>query len=184
MEFDRGHRPAASVRSRVVLGLVAVLALALASVAWTQSGEADAEAAAPEEATPVSAGVFDEAQVERGSEVFAASCASCHATDLSGDFGPRLVPLDPWRWSDAPLSELFDFVRTSMPFGSPGSLPDEDYLSVLTFVLAENGYPSGDRPLSADAETLSSLVLDDPPAADAAETLEGAQNDDDAPNRY
>ncbi len=146
------------------------LALLTAAAAWAQE-------APGADATPASHGVFTAEQAERGAETFAASCAGCHGADLSGDFGPRLVPLDPWRWSDAPLSELYAFVRSNMPFGAPGSLSDEAYLDLIAFLVRENGHPPGDAPLVADSEFLSSVVLDDPPATDAAEEPEEVPDD-------
>ena len=161
---DAPDRPSSVLR----LGMWAAggaFALLVAAVAWAQD--------APEaDATPASSGVYTADQAERGAETFAASCAGCHGADLSGDFGPRLVPLDPWRWSDATLAELHEFVRTNMPFGAPGSLSDEAYLDLIAFLLSENGHPPGDAPLVADVDSLSSVVLDDPPAADAAEEPE------------
>jgi S-disulfanyl-L-cysteine oxidoreductase SoxD len=113
---------------------------------------------------PVSAGVYSDGQADAGSEAFAQHCASCHGADLSGGFGPRLVPLDPGVYRDQPLSRPFEFMRTQMPFDAPGSLDGETYAAILAHVLRENGYPSGPEPLPADAETLASFVLDDPPA--------------------
>jgi mono/diheme cytochrome c family protein len=113
---------------------------------------------------PVSSGVYGEAQADEGREAFARHCASCHGADLSGGFGPRLVPLDPFVYRDRPLSLPFTFMRTEMPFDAPGTLPDELYAAILAHVLRENGYPSGAAPLPADPDALTAFVLDDPPA--------------------
>jgi hypothetical protein len=112
----------------------------------------------------VSTGVFTEEQAAAGAEAFAQHCAGCHGAELGGGFGPTLAPLDRFQFSDAPLSRLFDLMRTQMPFSDPGSLDADTYLSILTFVLSENGYPSGDEPLSDADEAIASYVLDAPPA--------------------
>ena len=112
----------------------------------------------------VSTGIFTEEQAAAGAEAFATHCAVCHGAGLEGDFGPTLAPLDRFQFTDAPLSRLFDLMRTEMPFSDPGSLELETYLSILTFVLSENGYPSGDEPLSDADEAIARYVLDAPPA--------------------
>jgi hypothetical protein len=112
----------------------------------------------------VSTGIFTDEQVAAGAEAFALHCAVCHGAELEGDFGPTLAPLDRFQFTDAPLSRLFDLMRTEMPFSDPGSLELETYLSILTFVLSENGYPSGDEPLSDADEAIARYVLDAPPA--------------------
>ena len=112
----------------------------------------------------VSTGVFTEEQADQGAEAFAHHCAGCHGAALEGGFGPRLVPLDPFVYDGEPLSKPFAFMRTEMPFDAPGSLEDDAYLVILAFILRENGYPSGDEPLSADDDALARFMLDDPPA--------------------
>jgi S-disulfanyl-L-cysteine oxidoreductase SoxD len=139
---------------------------ALVALAWIAGatslalvfGQADGGSA-----IPVSTGVYDDEQADVGREAFARHCASCHGADLSGGFGPRLVPLDPFVYRDQPLSRPFEFIRTQMPFDAPGSLEDEVYAAILAHVLRENGYPSGADPLPADPEALAAFVLDDPP---------------------
>jgi S-disulfanyl-L-cysteine oxidoreductase SoxD len=111
-----------------------------------------------------STGVYSDEQADVGREAFLQHCASCHGADLSGGFGPRLVPLDPFVYRDQPLSRPFEFMRTQMPFDDPGSLEDEVYAAILAHVLRENGYPSRPEPLPAETETLTTYVLDDPPA--------------------
>jgi mono/diheme cytochrome c family protein len=142
------------------------LGSALAVIAWIAGsaflalvvGQAEGEVE-----VRASAGVYSDEQADVGSEAFALHCASCHGADLSGGYGPRLVPLDPFVYRDQPLSRPFEFMRTQMPFDAPGSLEDAVYAAILAHVLRENGYPSGPEPLPADAETLTTYVLDDPP---------------------
>lgn len=145
-------RPTARLATAVVFGAVL---LASASVV----GQSDDGAR-----VGVSTGIFTDEQVAAGAEAFEMHCAMCHGATLEGDVGPTLAPLDRFQFSDAPLSRLFDLMRTEMPFSDPGSLDDDTYLSILTFVLSENGYPSGDEPLSAADEAIARFQLDVPPA--------------------
>ncbi len=137
-----------------VLTIVLGVPLVLASIAFSEE----------EEMVPVSIGVFSEEQAELGAEAFAQHCARCHGASLGGGMGPRLVPLDPGVYRGEPLAKPFAFMRTQMPLDAPGSLEDETYLQILTFILRENGYPTGDEPLSAEDDALAQYLLDDPPA--------------------
>lgn len=145
-------------RSWSTLGVALVLlaaALSVSSGAWS---------VAADEAIGVSSGVFSEEQAERGGVAFAQHCAGCHGAELEGAFGPALMPLDPGHFRDAPLAKLFDLMRTEMPFSAPGSLGDETYLDILTYVLQANGYPSGVDELELDEGELARLIVDQPPA--------------------
>jgi mono/diheme cytochrome c family protein len=146
----RRWRPNVHLATAVLIGAV----LAASEVAV---GQADA-------VVGVSTGVFTDEQVAAGAEAFERHCAMCHGAALEGAVGPTLAPLDRFQFSDAPLSRLFDLMRTEMPFSDPGSLDADTYLSILTFVLSENGYPSGDEPLSGADEAIARYVLDTPPA--------------------
>jgi S-disulfanyl-L-cysteine oxidoreductase SoxD len=140
-------------------GFVALAWIAASAFLAVVLGQAEGEAT-----VLASTGVYSDEQADAGSEAFAQHCASCHGADLSGGYGPRLVPLDPFVYRDGPLSRPFEFMRTQMPFDEPGSLEDEVYAAILAHVLRENGYPSRPEPLPADTETLTTYVLDDPPA--------------------
>lgn len=113
---------------------------------------------------PVSVGVYTADQAEGGQVAFARHCAGCHGAELQGGFGPRLVPLDPFQFRDAPLSIPYAFIQTQMPFDAPGSLEAEVYVAILAYVLQRNGYPEGPEPLPTDADEWAPFVLDEPPA--------------------
>jgi mono/diheme cytochrome c family protein len=142
----------------VVSSCIAVSLVALAA------GAVGADGVRAEARVGASSGIYVEEQAEAGAIAFATHCAACHGEDLQGGFGPTLAPLDPWQFADAPLERLFDRMRTEMPFDAPGSLDVETYRDILTFVLRENGYPSGEEPLDSDEDAIARFVLDDPPA--------------------
>lgn len=139
--------------------LCAVAALALAVVALAQDGGE----AGSSEPIAVSSGVFGEEQAALGAGVFAQRCSGCHGGELTGGFGPRLAPLSSF-WHGRSLSELYSFVAQYMPFDAPGTLSSEEYAQVVAFVLSRNGYPAGEADLAADAEALTSFVIDAPDA--------------------
>jgi len=146
-------------RQRIVRPAGVALLAALLTTSALVFGQGD-----DVESVGVSTGIFTDEQVAAGAEAFEVHCAVCHGAELEGDFGPTLAPLDRFQFSDAPLSRLFDLMRTEMPFSDPGSLETDTYLSILTFILSENGYPSGDDPLSDADEVIARYVLDTPPA--------------------
>src|SRR5262245_40341629 len=87
-------------------------------------------------------GAYTAAQAERGHERFTGVCRRCHNDDLNGsERGPALRGakfLTDWETQD--LGRLFAKIKDSMPPDSPASLPDEEYVDVLTYILKANSY--------------------------------------------
>src|SRR5437773_12519592 len=62
--------------------------------------------------------VFSPDQARRGWQIYRASCADCHGTELQGTAGPPLTgPAFARRWesSERPAADLLYLLRTSMP---------------------------------------------------------------------
>ena len=134
------------IRSRsVVRTAIAGFALVAASSLHGQGG-ADSTAA-----TTTRSKVFTAVQAAKGREVHGAACLSCHKTvEFAGDkFWGGLV--------GKTLGEFFGYVRSSMPQDNPGSLADDDYASVVAFILQLNTMPAGDTPLPADSTALAKI---------------------------
>ena len=126
---------------------VAVLALA-PSLAWA--------------AATVQDGVFTPEQARHGKEVYLAQCATaCHQPNLVGSGpAPDLAGADFLaRWEELSLADLHKKIRTTMPMIKPGSLPPEDYLAVLAYLLEANGFPAGASALTADAAALGAITI-------------------------
>jgi len=124
-------------------------------------------AAAQEQAHPntVWDGVFTAAQAERGKEAYAVNCSSCHGNDLQGGAGPAIQGLqfvDNWR--EDSLKSLFTFIQTRMPFRTRGTLSEETYLDILTYILSMNSFPAGPKELTHDALGSTQLIGKDCPA--------------------
>lgn len=107
-------------------------------------------------------GVYTAAQAERGRAVYVAQCEACHKADLRGEqMTPSLVGVSfAFRWNEKTLYDYLAGMRATMPQGEPGGLSDAAYVDVLAFILAENGYPTGDAMLVADVETLSAIRIE------------------------
>lgn len=99
--------------------------------------------------------------VAAGAAVYAATCAECHGDRLEGMgrfpplVGRHTVP-------DYPNARvLYEYIRRSMPYNRPGSLSDEEALSVTAYLLNQNGLLPDDAVLTP--EELDGFIL---PGAD------------------
>jgi alcohol dehydrogenase (cytochrome c) len=95
--------------------------------------------------------LFTQAQAERGKPLYAQHCASCHGQSLEGApssplAGERFMA----KWNDRTLDELYYITKLQMPYGKPDSLSVQQYLDIVAFMLASNGYAAGPRELAAD----------------------------------
>jgi len=102
-------------------------------------------------------GVYSEAQAGRGETAYGSHCARCHAEDLSGYQnllkGNRFMN----EYREAPLYRLFDKMKTTMPRDAAGTLSDQTYLDILTYILKANDFPAGHDDLAA--ENLSRVLV-------------------------
>jgi quinoprotein glucose dehydrogenase len=99
-------------------------------------------------------GVFTEAQVSRGSVAFEQGCLSCHDSQAGGAGGhgpaPSLIGAQfRERWSYSYLADLYNAIRYTMPLAAPNSLSAEEYADLTAYLLARNGYPTGDSEFDA-----------------------------------
>lgn len=103
--------------------------------------------------------VYTAAQAERGQQVYQAHCVTCHLSDLDGSDNPisrgRGAPLVGARFiqdfGESKVSALFNKMKRDMPNGNPGSLSDQEYLDVASFVLQRNRLPAGSIELTVDS---------------------------------
>lgn len=111
-------------------------------------------------------GTFAE-QVSLGEELFGEHCAHCHGSFGQGGDGPRLVGLEQGALPLEPppsavlrttqfvtVSDVAGFVSANMPPDAGGSLSDDEYYSVLAFVLDANGVTPDAKLDAALAATL------------------------------
>jgi mono/diheme cytochrome c family protein len=101
---------------------------------------------------------YTTAQAERGKQVYEANCVTCHLPDLDGSANPtagaRGAPLVGTRFvqdfGESKVSALFNKMKRDMPSGRPGTLTDQEYLDVATYVLQKNNFPAGAAELTTD----------------------------------
>jgi cytochrome c len=102
--------------------------------------------------------VYTAAQAERGKQVYEANCVTCHLPDLDGSANPtagaRGAPLVGTRFvqdfGESKVSALFNKMKRDMPSGRPGTLTDQEYLDVASYVLQQNRFPAGAAELTTD----------------------------------
>ena len=99
-------------------------------------------------------GVYSREQWMRGREVYAGLCAGCHPAVT------HVGPVFTTSWAGKKLSDLFGFLRERMPKNDPGSLSDQDYVDVMSYMLRLNGMPAGSDELPADSVALTKVRID------------------------
>lgn len=130
-----------------------VIATAMTSVAILQATTTlarDAEAAS----APAAAGDYTQDQARTGRQIYAQHCAQCHGGNLHGKAGPPLAGsqfADNLRFSKMSGQQFYHFIKTQMPANAPGSLKDAQYRDVLAYLLSQNHYPAGAKPLTSDS---------------------------------
>jgi mono/diheme cytochrome c family protein len=109
-------------------------------------------------------GVGSDAQVKRGSDVYATQCAACHDSQLAGSgTAPALAGTDfSANWKDETVGSLFERIRATMPADNPGSLKRDQVADLVAFVLNFNKYPIGQKDLPTDLESLKAIKITAP----------------------
>jgi S-disulfanyl-L-cysteine oxidoreductase SoxD len=82
--------------------------------------------------------------------VYAAECAQCHGEKGEGGTGPLLIGGSKRIASYQDSKRLYDYVSSTMPFDQPGSLSEEQYWSVIAYLLDANELLPGDTVLGPD----------------------------------
>ena len=95
-------------------------------------------------------GFYTAQQANAGRTEYQSNCASCHLPDLKGsNEAPPLAGGNFMNaWSVRTTTDLFDFIRSSMPMNNPGSLSEQAYINIVAFLLQANGVAAGSRPFS------------------------------------
>lgn len=118
------------------------------------SGEADADAPAG-----ASTALFTEEQAARGRSAFRATCADCH---YSSEFRDAQFK---FKWGKRTVADLYENIVENMPEDAPGSLPAQEYLDVVSYILQMNGFSPGARELTGDEAAMQAVTLEAPSGA-------------------
>jgi alcohol dehydrogenase (cytochrome c) len=99
----------------------------------------------PSMAAESAPGPFTAAQAVAGRTAYVANCMSCHQANMKGE-GDALALVGKTfmeAWGKRTTKELFDTIRTSMPYGAGGSLDLKTYAELTAFILQSNGAHAG-----------------------------------------
>ena len=97
---------------------------------------------------------YTDRQADMGIPVYQAACAPCHLENLQGaGTAPQLGGAN-FRnsWGSRPVADALQYIRSTMPPGSEGSLTDEEYSAVTAYIMRQNGVESGIAPLNFGSE--------------------------------
>ena len=105
--------------------------------------------------------VFTANQAKRGQVLYDQLCARCHGPTLMGiEAAPPLAGLSfGATWTEAPVADLFERIRVSMPQDKPGSLGRQQTADLIAYILSVNRAPAGDIELPADAGLLKTITI-------------------------
>jgi S-disulfanyl-L-cysteine oxidoreductase SoxD len=94
--------------------------------------------------------VYSTAQAASGKAIYTKNCSSCHSDSLTGGMnespalkGDQFIS----DWDGKPLRGLYSRILTTMPQDDPGSLTNQEVLDITAYILQQNGYPAGQKPL-------------------------------------
>ena len=106
--------------------------------------------------TSVWDGVYTAEQAAKGRDIYRRVCAECHGTgEAPAIVGNSFIR----RWFDDGLDVPFTKIRRTMPDDAPGTMPEESYLDVLSYMLESAGLPAGAEPLTAESSRLSAIKV-------------------------
>jgi hypothetical protein len=107
-------------------------------------------------------GVFSDAQAKTGLAAYTKACSECHGEDLGGDgFAPALKgPEFMNNWNGLTVGELYDRIRVSMPPSDPNSVPAQEKVDIVAFILKQNGFPAGATALAPQADELKTIKFE------------------------
>lgn len=92
-------------------------------------------------------------QAQQGENLFDSLCARCHSiSEFSGRSFDTI-------WVGTPLSALYVRIANTMPLDQPGSLSNNQALALTSHILASNGMPPGNKPLKADLDWLTDILV-------------------------
>jgi mono/diheme cytochrome c family protein len=136
-----------------------LILISAAALGFTTSAALRAQA--PAGAKTTNDGVFTDAQVKKGTELYGQQCASCHDAQLAGSgTAPALAGTDfSANWKDETVGSLFERIRATMPADNPGSLQRPQVSELVAFILNFNKYPVGESELGTDFEALKAIKI-------------------------
>lgn len=149
-----------------ILAAIAVITVYFTGLGLFNFGSAAAGMAVPLPQPP-EAGWYAKVQADRGAVLYAAKCQVCHGTKLDNGSGPALAGTQFFaRYGGEPLSRLLFGVHTEMPLNAPDTMPVDQSLSLVAYILQQNSFPAGPRPLAGHHDINRLIPTSSPGGAD------------------
>ena len=63
-------------------------------------------------------------------------------------------------WKGQTVANLYQFARSEMPQGSPGSLTDQQYADIIAYMFNLSRLPAGENELPPDAQQLNMIIIE------------------------
>jgi cytochrome c len=75
-----------------------------------------------------------------GRTVYVNHCAKCHGDNGQGITGPVLIGSSNTLDKYGTAQGLLNFIDTAMPLDAPGSLSQQEYLDIVSYLLVQNNF--------------------------------------------
>ena len=111
-------------------------------------------------------GLFTAEQARRGEAAYDKNCATCHGAELRpADREVTSLTDRAFKsgWVGKTIAEKFEITRDTMPPEGKGSLGDQVYLDIVTYILQFNKVPAGGQELKPDLSVLRQTFIPAPP---------------------
>ncbi len=95
--------------------------------------------------------VYSKDQAKVGEQLYKDNCLMCHDKKY---FRPVFKA-----WDGQSLGIMFTVMNASMPESNPGSLPLQNYVDILAYILSLNRYQAGDTALSNEDGALNEITI-------------------------
>jgi alcohol dehydrogenase (cytochrome c) len=108
---------------------------------------------------------FTALQAEVGQHLYHEHCAACHGAQLTDAAAPALAGpafRAHWAWPAQSLDDLLNYTRKNMPLNAAGSLPNDDYVAILAYLLSRNGHEAGQHRLAGNDAALKTVAFATP----------------------
>ncbi len=98
--------------------------------------------------------IFTDAQVQRGIKVYESLCAECHM--------PEQFTMDVFinTWNGRYLFEIYELIRTTMPYENPGRLSKKEVADVLSYILSLSNLQAGESDLPTASSKLNQIRIE------------------------
>ncbi|MCG8348394.1 MAG: cytochrome c [Chloroflexales bacterium] len=93
-----------------------------------------------------------------GQSVYATYCTECHGANGEGITGPAVIGAEANLVKFQDAHKLLAYVSAAMPQNNPGSLSDEEYRQLVSYLLIANQRATGDQPFNPDELALITLL--------------------------